>query len=413
MAPSEVQRDATATIRGYRYQFDASILAVLGSEPEEKIIVEGIEDFDIVSSGTDTYGQVKYYESQKLTNATIRDAVVPMIRGFIRFSPYNRARKRYRLYGHFKEAPDTPPVLSLAALKGILVRRTLIVDDKTGGSVRTDVDIQKELEASDEDLSDFCSKFKIELGEPIAAHRARVIETLKSELRVSSIESTEYSYPTAFSAMATLASGRSEAERTTTKSDFLKIVRPNLAIYSAWALREEGERAYCSMIRERYFMDLNIESRDRFFVINLPDSQNVCDIYSLVEHIIGRWSSHKLNFKPAKERYAPLFFFPGMSVNVLTDLKQRLVENRHKITDGYAFNGAKFSVEQLMLPQTREWPISGRFMSTLAEFHAALTKSAKSRLIIQLHAGDPLAIMESAEHIIVLVESAVMARKIL
>lgn len=63
----EAQREATATIRGYIYQFDASILAVLSTTAGNALTVEGVEDFDIHSSETDTYGQVKYYEAQKLT----------------------------------------------------------------------------------------------------------------------------------------------------------------------------------------------------------------------------------------------------------------------------------------------------------------------------------------------------------
>lgn len=40
----EAQRAATATIRGYIYQFDASILAVLGATSDETVTVEGVED---------------------------------------------------------------------------------------------------------------------------------------------------------------------------------------------------------------------------------------------------------------------------------------------------------------------------------------------------------------------------------
>src|SRR5688572_13016267 len=83
--PLEAQREATATIRGYIYQFDASILAVLGATGGDTVTVEGVEDFDVLSADADTHGQVKYYEAQKLTDATVRDAVLPMLEGFLRY----------------------------------------------------------------------------------------------------------------------------------------------------------------------------------------------------------------------------------------------------------------------------------------------------------------------------------------
>ena len=42
-------REATATIRGYSYQFDATILHILSLRGNETLVVEGIEDFDIES----------------------------------------------------------------------------------------------------------------------------------------------------------------------------------------------------------------------------------------------------------------------------------------------------------------------------------------------------------------------------
>ncbi len=133
----EALREATATIRGYIYQFDASILAVLAATDGQDVTVEGVEDFDILSSDTDTYGQVKYYEAQKLTGSTLRDAIVPMLEGYLRYPAEVRSRKRYILYGHFKQAAETAPTILLADLQRILVQRPYKVDDATGEKART------------------------------------------------------------------------------------------------------------------------------------------------------------------------------------------------------------------------------------------------------------------------------------
>ena len=408
----EALREATATIRGYIYQFDASILAVLAATDGQDVTVEGVEDFDILSSDTDTYGQVKYYEAQKLTDSTLRDAIMPMIEGFLRYPTDVRNRKRYILYGHFKQAAEVAPRILLADLQRILIQRPYKIDDATGEKTRTVVDLQSKLGASDQDLVAFCNQFTVKLSEPFDEHRLRVITELRMALGVTKIEAESFSYPSALSAMAALSSARIKVDRTTTRKAFLQHIRPKVALYSAWALRMEGEAAYCKKIRELHFARLNIDSHDRFFVISLPDTDGIGEFHSLVQHIIGRWSSHKVNAKPDRERYAPIFFLPGLDPQNLAQLKLCLVNDGHRISDGYAFNGAPFTTEHLMLPQTRQYPVSARFVMDQDQFAAALGASKRGRLIIQLYAGEPDTFDPAIQQIMVPITAASMARKI-
>lgn len=408
----EAQREATATIRGYIYQFDASILTVLDATGSDTVTVEGVEDFDVLSEDADTHGQVKYYEAQKLTDATVRDAVLPMLEGFLRYPVEIRKRKRYILYGHFKQAPDEAPTYSLADMQRILVQRPYKVDETTGEKVRIELNLQNKAGASDEELTDFCDRFSVQLSEPFDTHRTRVIAKLAALLGVSKTEAKAYSYPSALTAMASLSTAATRQSRTTSRAAFLQLIRPNVAIYSAWALREEGENAYCRKIRELYFARLNIDSRNRFFVLALADVDGTDELHGLVQHIISRWSSHRMGRKPAKERYAPFFFFPGLADTDLAELKGRLVDDGHKITDGYAYQGARFSTDHLMLPQTPGYPVSARFVGNADEFEKALLAAKRARLVIQLYTGDPNVITPAVQHIAIPVNSASMAKKI-
>ncbi|MGI9449612.1 MAG: hypothetical protein ACR2QH_03040, partial [Geminicoccaceae bacterium] len=76
-------REATASIRGYRYQFDATILAILALDNENTLTIEGTEDFDIDRGDISELFQFKYYASKKLTPSVIRDAILPMFKGFL------------------------------------------------------------------------------------------------------------------------------------------------------------------------------------------------------------------------------------------------------------------------------------------------------------------------------------------
>jgi len=72
-------RSATATIRGYVYQFDKTILEILRLSRGSHLVVEGLEDLDNVTPDTLTGIQCKYYASKKYSPAVIRDAVIAML----------------------------------------------------------------------------------------------------------------------------------------------------------------------------------------------------------------------------------------------------------------------------------------------------------------------------------------------
>lgn len=407
-----VQREATATIRGYVYQFQASILAVLAAGDGEKVTVEGVEDFDVSTLTTDTYSQVKYYEAQKLTDATLRDAILPMLKGFLRYTPEVRSRKRYVLYGHFKET-ETVPAVALDDLKRILVQRFYPKDKDSGEKKKIEVNLQDELKASDPDLSDFGARLEIKLAEPIEQHRGRVIKELALILKVQPVEAEGYCYPTALTAMSELSMERTNAARTTTRAEFLKSVKPNVAIYAAWSLREDTETVFCRKMRDRYFSTLNIESKARFFILTLAAADGVDEAWDLVSHIIEKWSSHKIKRKPDRERYAPFFFFPEMNAADLVALKGRLFNEGRVIIDGHPFDGAPFSTHHLLTSQTRDRPISARFIATKEQLAQTLDAVNQRKLVIQLHTRVALALDPGIPQIAIPIDSANMARKIL
>jgi hypothetical protein len=78
-----------------------------------------------------------------------------------------------------------------------------------------------------------------------------------------------------------------DALREITRSQFLQSIKPDVAIYSAWALREEGTETYCRKIRALHFSSLNVDHIDRFFILTLPDSHGLNEVSELTHHIIS------------------------------------------------------------------------------------------------------------------------------
>ena len=414
-------REATASIRGYLYQFDASIFALLKAQPDEEFTIEGIEDFDHFSTDqTVLHSQIKYYSSKGLTNATIRDTILPMLESFLAMDAAPRSTKKFKIYGHFKGECVGELRLDLDRLKGLLVRRSKKLNgegkpilDGEGKQVWVTTDLKQELGASDSDLKDFCSRLEIQISEEFEKHRLIIIDALREKFGVTRKEAELSLYPTALAKLSDLAIGQNAKSRTTTSKAFIQSVKISPVVYSAWALREEGENTYCKKIRAQHFSQLNIDNSDRFFIFRLPATDSTSDVFDLINHVIAKWSSHRIKSKPNKERFAPFFYIPEMTTEELVIIKQNLISNGHEINDGFAFNGAKFNASKLVSGQSKSYPVSARFVSNEAEFAAALGAARQKKVIVQVHAGEFEPVDCVATQVAIQVSNAAMAKKIL
>ena len=144
-------RDATATIRGYMYQFDATIRAILKLSADEYLDVEGIEDFDIGGDDPTDLFQCKYYAAKRLTPAELRNAVLPMLKGYLTLDASARKTRCFHLYGHYKDSSYGVSHPTLQELQAALVQRKRV--PRVGGKTQTQVtNLQPTLGATDADL---------------------------------------------------------------------------------------------------------------------------------------------------------------------------------------------------------------------------------------------------------------------
>lgn len=95
-------RSATATIKGYFYQFDHTIVRLLEGSKRASVTVEGIEDIDLADGNDSAFVQCKYYEGTEYNHSVIKDAVIQMLRQFHAAGCPSGPVFRYRLYGHYK-----------------------------------------------------------------------------------------------------------------------------------------------------------------------------------------------------------------------------------------------------------------------------------------------------------------------
>ena len=119
-------RSDDATIKGYFYQFDRTIVQLLLAPAlNTSITIEGIENVDVRAACEESLIQCKYYEGTEYNHSVIKDAVVQMLGHFHQNFYVNRARTKYSIYGHFKDGQDKfPTAVDLPFLKKHLLSFT-------------------------------------------------------------------------------------------------------------------------------------------------------------------------------------------------------------------------------------------------------------------------------------------------
>lgn len=412
MTTSSQSRDATATIRGYMYQFDATVRAILKLPKGKQLDVEGIEDFDIGGDDPTDLFQCKYYAAQRLTPAELRDATLPMLKGFLSLDASARKKRRFHLYGYYKNSTPGESHPTLQDLKDALVQRNRV---KTGaGQVITQVtNLQTALRASDGDLRLFAKRLTIHIGDEYEEHKRQTVAQLKAAMGVSLVEAREHLYPSAFTQVTSLATGDTLAKRRTTKEAFCSHLLPSRTLLSAWLLREMGDTAFCRDMRQRYFSRQNIDAANRFFIVDCTRPVPQADLLSLLHTLRQKWSSHAVRRKSAQERYAPYVYLRGLDDGELIALKSGLQEDGIIFVDGYAFAGADFNSEHVAQPQTYPNGVSLRFLNCEADLIKSLSSVTGQRCVYDFFIDEPLAISTNVRYTAFPVNSIPMIERII
>ncbi len=411
MTAQSRSRDATATIRGYMYQFDATIRAILKMPNGEQLDVEGLEDFDIGGDDPTALYQCKYYAAQTLTPSELRDAILPMLKGFLALDGSARKHRRYHLYGYYKDSTPGVSQRTLQELQAALVQRKQV--KTSSGKIDTQkINIQEKLGATDADLKLFAELLTIHIGEEYGEHKRQTVAELKAALSVTEVEAKEHLYPTALSMISALATGDTLAKRRTTKDDFCSQLLPSRTLLSAWLLRELGHSAFCRDMRQRHFSKQNIDALQRFFIVDCNRPVPNADLLSLLHTLRRKWSTHTVRRKPAAERYAPYVYLRGLGDGDLVALKLGLQEEGVMFVDGYAFAGACFSAAQVAQPQTYPGGVSLRFLNSEADLLTTLSSVTGQRCAYEFFIDEPLAIRTDVRYTAFPVNSIPMIERI-
>lgn len=348
-------RSATATIKGYFYQFDLTIVQLLEATKHGSVTVEGIEDIDLDDGNDSAFVQCKYYEGTEYNHSVIKEAVIHMLRHFhAAGSPAGQSFK-YRLRGHYKGGQHK---LTLPLTDEFLKEHFLTyTKDKKVHKVH------QELAITDVQLDAFRALLEIDVNAlSYSDQQAQVLKLLVSEIPgCAAGDALSFFYPVAINVVQGLAIEADEAKRKITKDQFLKAINRKEVVFSVWLREHLGREYFARMIRRKhfYFGKTKMPKASRFFVIDMTDEYQV-DLATRMLVRIGQFFSHKeLQRTPAADRFCPYVLLRGLTADQLIELKESLWSQGVAFNEGYPFHGAKFSPPMLVADPTKEnlWTI--------------------------------------------------------
>jgi hypothetical protein len=343
-------RSATATIKGYFYQFDQTIVSLLEASPHGSVTVEGVEDIDLDDPGESAFVQCKYYEGTEYNHSVIKDAVVHMLRHFHAAGCPSAQVFRYRLHGHYQSGQHK---LTLP-LTSDFVKAHFLTFTK-GKKFHK---VHEELALTDEQLADFLALLNINVNAPsYDVQKEMLAKLLVREIAGCTNDDAQmFFYPMAINLVQRLATEADMAKRRITKVQFLKAINRKDVVFNAWLRDYMGRDYFAKMVRRMYFFHgrTKLPKASRFFVIEMGEEFEVAKASRMLAGL-GRTFSHTEHLRtPATDRFCPYMLLRGLTPAQLVELKECLWRQGVVFIDGYPFRGAAFSPAMLAEDPTKD-----------------------------------------------------------
>ncbi len=348
-------RSATATIKGYFYQFNQTIVQLLESSKQGIITVEGVEDIDFDDGDESAFVQCKYCEGTEYNHSVIKESVIQMIRHFHAAGCPSNQVCRYRLYGHYHGGQHK---LALP-LTDEFLKESFLTYTKAKQVHR----VHEELAITDIQLAAFRGLLDLDVNAlSYDEQYAKVLKLLVSEIPECTLgDAPSFFYPLAINVVQALAIEADKTKRKITKDQFLKAINRKEVVFSVWLQEHLGREYFARMIRRKYFYfgRTKVPKAARFFVIDMADEFEIDQATRMLVRF-GQFFSHKeLQRTPAADRFCPYVLLRGLTGEQLIELKGSLWNQGVVFNDGYPFQGAAFSPNMLVGDPTKEklWTI--------------------------------------------------------
>ncbi|MCK5534360.1 hypothetical protein KAI68_04520 [bacterium] len=304
-------------IKGFIYQYDATILKIMNVPSEDDLIaIECIQDF----STKDEIYQIKYKEAQNYSSSKIKKAVIQLIEEWKKNSSL-----KYYLIAYFKDKQPQEKIFTHDEIKGVISKESLLY--------------------SDEDLQNFCHNFVLAFTVDYNNQTQLVLKSIKKFAKDD--EKTLLWYWCFFRYLTDkVASNQNLAKRICTRREILEKVNAFEQKYFDCSYKQFlGKRRYLNYIKKKVFPSrLNTPTKKRLFILELKEKDSNNKIANVLrkisDHFIKKTTNHFLGD-------APYILLKNINKEKQIELKEKLYSGNFNFVDGYPFYGSNFKKDCL------------------------------------------------------------------
>jgi hypothetical protein len=321
-----MSRTAESTIKGFLYQFQKTIKAILESSYDDIITVEGIvEDVDVLHADDSTTAiQCKYHESVEVFTTSL--IYKPLLQMAANYSSNPAANITYRLFIHVQNQDNTSRNITEAELNSAL-ESTNIKLQPTIGRIGANFD-----------KADFLNKLTLEFGESID-DLSISIQDLLEEIDIQNADVENILYPNSINHIARISCGDTPESREINRLDFERFLSAsNSTAISKWTLALNSKKQLLTSKRKQLSQYLSQNSRERCFYLSKEQFINFNEgIIVFISNYLAKYHTKALHLK------TPIFVF-DCDLDDLNDIQHRLFVMGIKACAGYI--GTKFEVQE-------------------------------------------------------------------
>lgn len=327
------KRSAEATIKGYFYQFDGSILEILKlSNDSDSVTIEGIEDIDIKTINEDIAIQCKYYEGTEYNHSIIAKPIRFMLKHFSDYLNGKTLKIKYILRGHYKSGQHK---LSLPIDIDFLKTHFLTYSETIDGK-KNIIKYHNTLGLSDVNLTEFLASLVIDINaDNFNSQLEELVLLLKEVFSCETFSAEHFYYNNALAVIKDLSIKSSPKERTITKKEFLQAIDLKKALFNEWFITYKTKKEYLKQISTNIKQNGGLdESKIKMISLGIDIIQNnnrEMTLEIFIENLVGKY--YKLNHSLRTAQ--PLIFILDCCDDTITKLKCYLIDKSIIFNDGF------------------------------------------------------------------------------
>ncbi|MDP2336044.1 MAG: hypothetical protein Q8N05_06275 [Bacteroidota bacterium] len=380
---------AYIALRGYKFQFDRTILEIF-NKPTTQIEIEQLQDY----SYDDYLVQVKYHNTDYTPaeqKQKIKKPLVQIIEQFLKDKS-----KRFILYIYLKGILPSKKSLTVSELDSILGKTTkFTVAEKTT----------------------FVKIFTLIYADDFENQYANVINKIKTNYS-KTVEEAEIYYSVISSYLLEIVTNNPPSKSTLRVSSKDAIDRlisngKKMIFKSAFVelLAKEKQIKYLNKLFFR--TSINKEPNDRIFIVEINNPVENQILKELILTLKTKWSKNKTKTIPDSDRFVPYVFFKGIEENDLVRLKSDLQKDGYIIKDGYDFMNSSFSLDSIKERPTFANKLFFKFINKQTDLELLLSNQDRTCEIYQFFIGIPSPIIFSEKHIKIEIKEVIDIKNII